>query len=423
MPANRTKKPTLVDNNCNVDQTFADEADGDEIVREMDVFLSPELAAQIYLLQYPLESEKSQVLPSQARIKLHHNLLEIAVPFPQNAELHGEYNALERRTFQSQTIPVQTHLCIGKIKEKKHGSTVYLVPLNHVTQMRPSFRHITETTNESEDEAMLIKDEAAKTNKPVVFQRKESERAASARRSSYAFKQASEESEPWLELEVCKKESIEFQEVMARFLCSSTTKQHVIQRDDLSVGGYVKSLNYLPGDNHQLSLSTSSNDYDLTSVVGQLTKLMLEGCPIPFSILRERISPRVSTQDVFVALSACAVLVRGNYCIYSKLLALPRLMQRARTFILLLLNQERIERTRLDRAFRGTLSSDRLLTLLQQVGKQTPSGWILKVEEDFAFQASYPDQVTLYQRFMDSLVEVRYKEELKLYRAETGENL
>jgi DNA-directed RNA polymerase-3 subunit RPC5 len=397
--------------------------ESDEIVREIDVFLSPELASQIYLLQYPLEHGKAPMLPTEARIKPLHNIMELIEPFPPNAELQGEYRELEHRTFQSHTIPVQTHLCVGKLKENHHGSTeLHLVPLNHIIQMRPSFQHIAaqkkeEMMYDSDDETMpIVEDDKSKQSRPVIFQRKESDRAASARISSYAYKLASEEEEDWVELEVCDEHSMEFHSSLAKVFCT-TPEQCVIENDHLSNVAYVESLNYLPKDTVDLRSKPESGVTDLRSLVDSLTTLLLGGRPIPFSIIRDHIPSQVSNLHLFTVLSACSILVRGNYCILSKLLALPRPMQLARTFILMLLNQETLERARLERAFRSKVSPERLLSLLRETGKQVRHGWVLKVEEDFSFQARYPDQVTAFQKVMDSL-EVRFENELRLYRSD-----
>jgi DNA-directed RNA polymerase-3 subunit RPC5 len=420
MPA-RVKSSVLDPIEMNDHNVYPEE---DEIVREIDVFLSPELASQLYVLQYPLEHGTAYVLPTEARFKLQHNILELSEPFPQSAELQGEFCHLERRVFESQTIPVTTHLCVGKLKETENGTAMHLVPLNHVAQMRPSFRHLKEQhldepLYDSEDEA-LPSDDKAKQNKPVAFQRKETERAANARRSSYAFMKASEESEPWVDLEVCAEGSIEYQSVMDKVICSAPDK-NVIHNNGISEADYVESLNYLPKDADEPMKNPVIEEIKLTSIVAQLTALMLGGCPIPFSILRNHVSAQISNANMLMALFACSILVRGNFCIQSKHLSIPKPMQRARTFVLMLFRQETIERTRLDHAFAGKVSSERILSLLKQTGRLTASGWTLKVEEDFTFQARFPDQVRAYQKMVDKL-EYKFQHELKRYRSDVLES-
>ena len=417
MPA-RVKSAALAP----VDKNYMEIDDGDEVVREIDVFLSPELASQLYLLQYPLEHGSAYVLPTEARIKPQHNILELSEPFPQNTELQGEFRHLDRRVFESHTIPVTTHLCVGKFKEGENGTALHLVPLNHIAQMRPSFRHLTVEETADNDPLYETEDEAEtdqskdKQTKPIVFQRKETDRAANARRSSYAFMRMSVESEPWMDLEVCDEGSIEHHSVLDKVYCPATDSM-VIQNDDLSEAAYVVSLNYLPRDGEDPASLLEAERTDPTGVVTQMTSLMLGGCPIPFAILRSQVSPQVSNRELLTALSACAILVKGNFCIRSKLLNIPNPMQRARTFILMLLHQGTVERARLDRAFQGRVSSERLMSLLQQTGRLTPEGWALKVEEDFSFQAHYPDQVRAHQIDMERL-EDKFQAELMRYRSD-----
>jgi hypothetical protein len=116
------------------DIPVADE--NDEIEQVIDVFLSPELAEQLHLLQYPLTqlqrpstSSSASVVealsrPSEGRVKPLHGQLQLEVPLPENMEHEGSYAFVgNRRVFASQTIPIQTHLCLGKLRPAPHGAT------------------------------------------------------------------------------------------------------------------------------------------------------------------------------------------------------------------------------------------------------------------------------------------------------------
>jgi len=67
----------------------------DEVVREIVVFLSPELAQQIYLVQYPLQHD-DVTTPVSARIKPRHGMLQEdhaipEVPIEQDGNVcHGQ---------------------------------------------------------------------------------------------------------------------------------------------------------------------------------------------------------------------------------------------------------------------------------------------------------------------------------------------
>ena len=465
--------------------------DDDEILQEVDVFLSPSLADNMYLLQYPLQSRQEGVDQTQqfmqsfssARIKPKHGILEIEQPLPAGIEgsdpgmSKSPFTAAlnNRRRLVSQTIPVQTHMCLGKWISHPagggHAPSLHLVPLGHISQMRPSFRHVDQVdrqypsnqdgTFDSSDPRHPPTDPHAAMmmdKKPLVFQRKESERAANARKSSYAFKKASEDSEEWRSLAVHSERS-----GLLKQVACPRPNQRVLQKtwagndSDNPQTLYVNSLNYISPDASD-AISAGGPVVDLTNLrpglvaneleshhivdhaptmdlptlTGKLTTLMLSGCPIPYSLLRMRFSvSTASDKDLLTALSVCAVMVRGNFCLHSKFLtaSFPVPLQRARTFILLILQtQESIERRRLDYVYRSKsrqrpyISSDQLLAVLRQVAKKDAAtgSWVLKVEDDEKFLATYPEQTGIHNRYWKRQSE-KFHEELELYALGPGE--
>jgi len=589
-------------------------ADDDDagVLREIDVYLSPELAEKLYLLQYPSvpphdptttsasapphRRHASVAAGTVARMKPRHGILELEQPLPpkpppstttaaeeeeggddsvvddesesdDDSEEDGDGGIVggnrrgrqqkqrrrsrrqqQRRTFYSQTIPIQTHLCLGKLLRVdgdggggggggggSSGTTasdekmsLHLVPLGHVSQMRPSFRHVDHAADrqfdgssysyphgcdsggsaadlarsssfELEQRMLAAADpsgaaaEVVVERKPVVFQRKESERAALARKSSYAYKKASEDSEPWRPLSVIVAASgtaagtasasddedddsdaemaTARREELDRVLCSEPD-QYVLHderpaapsssSEAAAAAAYVHSLNYLP--HHRTKLLGNSAvieaqqkqrqspdgkpKADLTWIVSRLTRLMLTGYPIPYSVLRSSLlighdtnvrdiasadcggwagttASALDDETLLKALSACAVMVRGNFCLRSKFLPIPKSLQRARTFVLLLLQQldattgdAAVQRRKLDPVFDGRVSSERLLALLGQVAKRGPDGgWVLKVEDDVGFQERFPAHASKYNDYWKKQQTTRFKKELQIYRS------
>jgi len=60
---------------------------------------------------------------------------------------------MDKRAYGSQTIQISTHMCIGKLQPLQSvindensikTDALHLIPLTHISQMRPSFRHIDE---------------------------------------------------------------------------------------------------------------------------------------------------------------------------------------------------------------------------------------------------------------------------------------
>lgn len=417
----------MSDGDLDIDESMADADDdrnGDEVVREIDVYLSPSLYQKLYLLQYPLQQEPVR-RPVVARMKPRHGMIELDHPLPNHTEREGQYTHMNERTFQSQTIPVQTHLCLGKMERVSNADTgaqsaLHLVPLGHISQMRPSFRHI-DTANGThnqvgdDDDMDMADEQKQKDKKPVLFQRKESERAALARKSSYAFKKASEEAEEWLELEVCRPDTDAHRDILDQIKCPAK-HQHVILPSKENTVSYVNSLNYisLTEDPHH-----SFHGSDARSVAARLTTIMSSGYPIPYSLLRKRFRQEISDVTLLQALSVCAVLVRGNLCLNSKFLTgLPRPVQRARTLVLLLLEMDGIiERKKLLHVYKDKedVSSERLLFTLRQVAKQTVIGWELKIQDDPVFQESFPEHVRLHKQYWERQA-LRFKKEITIYR-------
>mmetsp|Transcript_22006 Transcript_22006/g.35400 ORF Transcript_22006/g.35400 Transcript_22006/m.35400 type:complete len:170 (+) Transcript_22006:2-511(+) len=159
---------------------------------------------------------------------------------------------------------------------------------------------------------------------------------------------------------------------------------------------------------------------------------MHSGWPIPFSLLRAQFPDSISDDTLFVALGSCAVLVRGNFCLASRLLALPPAMANARNFLLLLFQSMRVvHRERLMHAFaaegiggqlsgtngerRGTVTPTMIEILLEQLGKKTEEGWVLKVDDDIGFGEKYSETMLLHMQYWARLLE-HYQPLLRRYR-------
>ena len=369
---------------------------------------------------------------------------------PNDTGNYGHYHHLTVRTFSSHTIPVSTHMAVGKLVVTDHESNggdgdrrreeLHLIPLSRITQMRPSFTHVDDamsnTTSTTDDELKRERAEAAKMDrKPVGFQKKESERAALARKSSFAYKKSSEDEEMWQPLQVHLVKSVESREALLKVFCPhpeqslltvsgknevNSGKNEANMNKNLRAwnGSYVQSLNYLPLVQKKYA---GEEPTDLTSVVTKLVGLMQQGWPIPYSLLRKQYTPSlVSDQTLFVALSSCAVNVRGNFVLQSRLLPLHPAVANARTFILFLLQtMEVVHRSRLDYVYNGDaeVTEEVILMLLEQVAQKSPMGWKLKVDDDINFAKKYPDTMLTYLQFWASQLR-RFGPLLERYRAD-----
>jgi len=243
----------------------------DEIVQEIDVYLSPELSSQLHLIQYPLQSASS----SNSRGMTHRSEMTVQQPDvvmikPQHAALQLEYafpyheggGLGRKRIFESYQVPVVTHMALGRFDET--GSTLQLVPLSNVIQMRPSMEHMRQSPDDNLDEFApeIVTSQSTEgihggsAAAKLMFHRPESEKVATSRRSSYAYYQASKAAEPWIPLQVISEPTSsshrndnKFQHEhnghsTSRKGTSSQTLSHNLDHD--ATASYVKSLNYIP---------------------------------------------------------------------------------------------------------------------------------------------------------------------------------
>jgi len=410
-----------------------DAEEEDVVVREIDVYLSPHAAQQLHLLQYPgmAADNNSYQPPLSARIKPRHNLLQLEHPLPDSMQT----NEMESRFFDSQTIPVQTHMCLGQLLTSEDGNKqLHLVPLQRIHQMRPSFQHVNISNDGDETPSTVVKqdpdDDSSTRNKPVTFQRKESERAVLARMSTYAFQKASQDTEAWVDLEVSNpKEQLVDHQLPER---SIWEKQEVAEASQ----SYVQSLNYLSSGTativHPAAIKPAPTTNRKIDIVAKLTTLLKTGSPIPYSILQSQVAVEADNEATLLsALNVCAVLVRGNWCLHSKFL--PPRYRRERTFLLLLLQEKGvIHRQRLwERVYAPSaatttarINAEQLLALLQQIGKRVTTataqeasnntGWVLQIADDDGFLQQHPETVQLHANYWKRQRQ-RFQHELTLY--------
>ena len=433
--------------------------DDDPIVREIDVYISQELSHTLHLLQFPIQpaasphESKFKTEPLDAKFRPQHRMLELQYPIPNHAKSVPDRPlpdtvCLSSRTFTSSHISPVTHMALAKLN--KDGSRLNIVPLQQgILQMRPSFQHL-HMHDDAEDEMAAESSEGNSQKKAVTFQKKENERAALQRKNSYAYKRSSEESEEWISLEVhgdirkgrwgeVKKE------YMDKVKCQNQGRDLKLSSGTASNEGYVKSLNYLDtmtaGSSFTSPMSEDlsewkpSNASDMidefeaietkSSPVGETEKNASElaaklvvllqngnGTMIPYRVIRSRLNVDLISDEVLtMALSSCAVLVRGNFCLKSSLCqfvnfggsgsAKAKAMRELRDLVLLLLNMHgEVQRERLIEVYKENafVSPDTITILLETVAKRSDSRncWISKVEDDDSFATKFAEIVALH---------------------------
>jgi DNA-directed RNA polymerase-3 subunit RPC5 len=389
---------------------FDDQMDvDDEIVREIDVFISPELSKQVYLMQFPLQHGRMPIADA-ARIKKQHNMIELEHKIPQNIGSDGSFY-LQKRKLVSHTIPITTHMALGKVGE---DGALHLIPLNHITQMRPDFSHVDEVDPQSSEVEEPDPNKKAMEKKPLMFQKKESERAALARKSSYNYKRASEDGEEWAELLVCGPQSPEYRASEKNITSAqqSTTIASVNEGKD-----FVKSLDYLPTRIDKYDDEPQDGISPLVSVVKRMTAMLHRGVPVPYSVIRPQF-PKVDDVDLLKCLSSCAVLVRGNFYLQSRLLPWDIEIMGARNFILLVFQTMGCaQRVGLEMVYKNTLvSKEWIQIILDQVALRGSNGWTPRLTDNADFCHDFPEQVQLHSQYWERQ-EQKCSTKLAQYRA------
>jgi DNA-directed RNA polymerase-3 subunit RPC5 len=388
--------------------------DEDELVREIDVYVSPELSQQIYLVQFPLQH--SAPMAESARIKKKHGMLELEHKIPvNNIGSEGSF-FLSSRKQVSHVIPISTHMALGKILE---DGAMHLLPLNHIQQMRPDFGHVDEVDQQNISDEDHRKDQDQSDKKPVLFQKKESERAAILRKSSYSYKRACEDGEEWQELNICTQDSAEYRASTNKIM--SQNKSRSIMSEDCK--NFVKSLDYLPA-RPELFVDEDLQEgvSHLVNVVKRLTGMLHRGVPVTYSVIRPQFPPTVDDVDLLMSLASCAVLVRGNFYLQSRLLLWDNQMANARNFILCVLNTfGHCQRRGLEVVFKGTtVSSEWIYTILNQVAIPGKEGWMPRLADNIEFCLQHAEQMMLHNQYWERQA-AKFAPKLELYQANIQE--
>lgn len=404
------------------------QVDDDEVVQEIDVFLAPELANEMYLLQYPIH-QRSVPDPLSAKIKPRHGMLQCDYPV---------HNELRPRKYSSSTIPVSTHMCLGRILSSNtddgSSTTMHMVPLSRIQQMRPSFDHLDQQAdNMTSDADNDATSSTATTKQPVAVQRKESERAAVIRERSFAFKKQSETAEAWLNLHVVGRDdedhdptlhSSTYNETSSLAYHLNRTVCHDLENDvfveqvvaDRELqNNYIQSLNYLTTSVEGKNDSPSDAPESLAKTI---VTLLDSGTQIPFSILRQAL-PKEREVDVLDILSSVALLVRGNWCLCSHYLSMDKKLQRLRTFLLLVLHEHGIVYREPLLAALGyttsTISSNQVLVLVKTVAKKTDLCWEPKISDNEQFLELHPKVAQHHEEVVWKRIRAQFQEQFQQY--------
>ncbi|CAM9356007.1 unnamed protein product [Chrysoparadoxa australica] len=188
----------------------------DPVVREVDVVVSQTFAKQLSVLHHPLQAwSTGQDLPRKARVKPRNRLFEFEHGIDDTGDNYDpgvpDYMLLRHQLLQSTRVEPVTNYCVGRLQD----GAVHITSNENEVQMRPSFKQVDDHDEKKDGphDAFGNPEPAAKENGNgkdsekeeiirVEYKKKESDRAASARKQSFAHKRSQEEGEQWVELQV-----------------------------------------------------------------------------------------------------------------------------------------------------------------------------------------------------------------------------
>lgn len=243
----------------------------DEIVAEIDVILSQDLADQLYVLQYPLQpawrgydntmlenvqfKANTQVLEMEYRLKEEDQHREQQTKIS-SATTGVEYDdptkSMKTQIVRSTVVPNKSNYVVGLYRENE----LYVTPLKAVMQMRPSFAYIDQSAEarakrKEEAEASGIKmstDDLASSEKavpaelkPALFQVKKPERTVNPNKpKSYQALKQQEASDPTITLEYAPRER---SDSLAAFERITGRERSLVPETSMNKQDYMMAIN------------------------------------------------------------------------------------------------------------------------------------------------------------------------------------
>lgn len=196
----------------------------DSIVREIDVYLCPNINAEtkLYLLQYPLRPHWRpyglEERCDSVRVKPKLKKLEMDLTVDVNGENYDqdadEHIQIKKQTLSSSKVALTTNYAVGLLR----GNKLHLAPLDAIVQLRPSMKYLDEADVKKRNAKKIIDDvdmvdvedegeEEDKEEQPnlialkVEVKKQETERQEQMRLQSHAYLKQLDEAEVWIPLE------------------------------------------------------------------------------------------------------------------------------------------------------------------------------------------------------------------------------
>eukprot|EP00026_Physarum_polycephalum_P005152 Phypoly_transcript_05181.p1 GENE.Phypoly_transcript_05181~~Phypoly_transcript_05181.p1 ORF type:complete len:577 (+),score=111.30 Phypoly_transcript_05181:182-1912(+) len=385
-------------------QSTADEED--EVVKEIDVYISQNLANNLSIFQYPLRQpwrKYPMTRLNEIKQKPGHQRVEMSFSPETSTEFYDGDNMVKppATTLASSVVQLKTNYAIGIFRKDE----IHLTPLQSIYQFRPSFAYLDaadearklmqkKDEKEEEESAPMDVDDEFKTvaPRPVQLQYRFKESARGAQRPTLAQLRKIEESEPWQIFKFHDFDTEETTQELEKLF--DTTRENIVS--DVPVNKYLPQLCPMPVDPaSRVRLDTSQG---ITMEIlkklpleRQLSEILGIAQIIHFGKLRELASNAKTELDVLPLIEKLAVMVNGRWIARSNLCCSgPKII--ARDYILLLFSQkELVSRKEVQEA--TGVGSEVARELLSKLSVVVPEkrGWKLKIEPDSDFLDRHPE--------------------------------
>ncbi|ELT95950.1 hypothetical protein CAPTEDRAFT_186672 [Capitella teleta] len=406
----------------------------DPVVEEIDVFLSKQLASQLYLIQYPLRPvyrpftnrvvEFARCKPQQQKLELS---LELDTQSNNYARSKGEQFAInvdgaasgeDKRVFNSDRMDKHTihSTALGPDSDRFavacfRDRELHLTPLKGIMQLKPMFNYL-DAADKGKDEAAQeaeAPEEMEPEAKPIMmkFARHETDEAKARRMASYEYLRKTGEAEAWVTLQHYEETSSLAEAQRGLLLAPSESNEgtefqvsqvEYLERLMPSMEQAAKERVALP--NNVLSMS----DLKAMSLGDQVRALLLNAKTMRFSQLMTLLGKATDATQALRCVQQVALLVQGCWVVKSEVLypkdacsphtGVPaEALCRGRDYIMWRFTQSRCQ-VRKEISSVVKLPADDVKAILEQMARlKVNCGWEFLLDYDSEFVHRHPEVV------------------------------
>ncbi|XP_054712327.1 DNA-directed RNA polymerase III subunit RPC5-like [Uloborus diversus] len=400
------------------------DADDDEVVSEVDVFLSKRLAETLYVFHYP---HKSSNIPNDdveclsARIKPKQQKLEMEIAINTHSSNYdrsrGEQMAINvdglNPTGDTYFKSSYMDKCI--LTAKKAGSPadryavgllrkdgLHITPVHSIVDLKSGFTYMdkidalvkksfAQEEEEEEEEAVAV---------TVRFEGPNAERERQMRQKSFKYQQQKNATEPWINVNYhplgSSRSKMEYEMLSCSCMYQDVTSSCVSSEEYMKVlvPEALRQSGFHAAKAEELAVLADKPLSD------QIKHLLINAHVLNFSQLLEKLAAKVDPVSVERLVQQFAVLVQGCWVVKSELLydedsvsaatgLNAKMLISARDYIVWLFTKSRIV-TRNEVLASVYIPNEDLKNILSQIAVQSGRGWEFKYPMDADFLESHP---------------------------------